>query len=155
MQKFIIKLNFWITGFKGDQQLVKIFLVESGGNGRFRHETPKVILRILMRLKYTALPRWILMYFSYPRKKIDENISLYAVFRFIFQHWKHQFFLLGTQIEMLGQMLFYPFIVRVRLFMLFTKLVSKARVLLIVNGVWLIMGKELLSILVLEYIKLL
>jgi hypothetical protein len=29
--------------------------VESGGNGRFRHETPKVILQILTRLKYTAL----------------------------------------------------------------------------------------------------
>jgi hypothetical protein len=52
-------------------------------------------------------------------------------------------------------MLFYPFIVKVRLFMLFTKLVSKARVLLIVNGVWLIMGKELFSIFVLEYIMLL
>jgi hypothetical protein len=34
---------------------VKIFLVESGGNGRFHHETPKVILRIFC-LKYTAFP---------------------------------------------------------------------------------------------------
>ncbi len=34
---------------------MKTFSVESGGNGRFRHETPKVILQILTRLKYTAL----------------------------------------------------------------------------------------------------
>jgi hypothetical protein len=34
--------------------LMKNFLVESGGNGRFRHEMPKVIPQILTRLKYTA-----------------------------------------------------------------------------------------------------
>ncbi len=39
-----------------DNVKVKNILVESGGNGRFCHETPKVILRILMRLKYTAFP---------------------------------------------------------------------------------------------------
>jgi hypothetical protein len=45
---------------------VKKISVESGGNGCFSHEKPKVIPQILMRLKYTA----ILMYFSYPSKKL-------------------------------------------------------------------------------------
>ncbi len=72
------------------------FSVESGRNSRFRHETSKVIPQISTRLKYTAFARWILMHFSYPSKKIDvfsaENLSVYAVFRHIFQRWKHQFF---------------------------------------------------------------
>ncbi len=76
--------------------LTKNFSVESGRNRRFRHETPKVVPQILRCLKYTAFPRWILPCFSYPNKKIDvfsaENISLYTVFRHIFQRWKHQFF---------------------------------------------------------------
>jgi hypothetical protein len=50
---------------------------------------PKVIPPILTRLKYTGFPRRILMYFSYPSKKIDvfsaENVSLYTMFCRIFQ----------------------------------------------------------------------
>jgi hypothetical protein len=37
--------------------LVKKKLVESGENGRFRHEMPKVILQILTCLKYAVFPR--------------------------------------------------------------------------------------------------
>jgi hypothetical protein len=40
------------------QRMIKAALVKnSGGNGHFRHEMPKVILQILTRLKYTAFPR--------------------------------------------------------------------------------------------------
>ncbi len=61
---------YWRINFFVMITIVKNFLVESGRNGHFRHETPKVIPQILTCLKYTAFPRWILPYFSYPSKKL-------------------------------------------------------------------------------------
>ena len=55
-------LNLYFVCLKGVRQaereafLEKNFSVESGRNGRFRHETPKVIPQILTCLKYTAFP---------------------------------------------------------------------------------------------------
>ncbi len=42
-----------------DTSLMKKFTVKSGGNGRFCHETPKVVLQILTHLKYKRFHcRW-------------------------------------------------------------------------------------------------
>ncbi len=66
------------------RSLVKKILVESGGNGRFRHEIPKVIPRILTCFKYTAFPRWILM-FSGVSTVGEKNMVKVAI---CFQRWK-------------------------------------------------------------------
>jgi hypothetical protein len=69
---------------------MKKISVESGRNGRFRHETPKVIARFFSPTVETPLNIKIqqsnAVYFKHV--KIDvfsaENVSLYAVFHCIF-----------------------------------------------------------------------
>ncbi len=81
--------------------LVKNFSVESGGNELFRHEMPKVMPQILMRLKYTSFPWWILM-FSGLSTVGEKNalkcftlrcVSPYSSYPIVkhrwFQRWKH------------------------------------------------------------------
>jgi hypothetical protein len=85
-QELLEKVEIYYS-FISIETLVKIFLMESGRNGGFRHETPKVIARFFSPMVETPLNIKIAVYFK--RIQIDvfsaENVSLYAVIRHIFQ----------------------------------------------------------------------